>query len=141
MGTVRFFPRQQNGQGVKVTDHPLPFSTEVKNEWSCTCTSHTCLHGSQRDKVKVPLLVTGSQSVSVSSPWSRTQLCDSLDNASRIHLTHISPYISPATAVLRLSLGLYHDQILIYTLNTRALVSELGTAAPAVATVRVRPLS
>jgi len=121
-------------------DHPLPFSTEVKNEWICTCTPYICLHGSQRGKVKVPLLLTGSQYVSVSSPWSRTQLCDSLHNASYIHLTHF-PYISTATAVLGLSLGLYHDQIFIYVLNTTVLVYELGTGAPAAATVWFRPLS
>jgi len=41
-------------------------------------------------KSKVPLLLTGSQYVSVSSPWSRIQLCYSLDNANQIHRTHVS---------------------------------------------------
>jgi hypothetical protein len=121
-------------------DHPLPFSTEVNNEWSCTCTPHIYLHGSQRDKVKkVPLLLTGS--LPSRCPLSRTQLlrlsrqCEPDPPDTRF------PYISPATAVLGLSLGLYNDHILIYVLKTTALFYALGTGAPAVATVRVRPLS
>jgi hypothetical protein len=88
-GTAGFFPRRYSGQGVKVTTH-FHLVPKLRMSGVVLVLPIYAFTDRRRTKSKVPLLLTGSQYVSVSSPWSRTQLCYSLDNANQIHLTHVS---------------------------------------------------
>jgi hypothetical protein len=106
MSTVGFFSRRYSGQDVQVTTH---FHLVPKLRMSGVVLPIYAFTDRRGTKSKVPLLLTGSQSVSVSSPWSRTQLLRCKPDPPDTRF----PYISPATAVLGLSLGLHYDHILI----------------------------